>query len=88
MKKSKEIYNIENEKEIREYLGLEREIYNQFWNGWKPKIKEVLVIAKKNNAEYIFEKDFETYLTKKKRKPQVIDTLYGITIFKERGTQK
>lgn len=88
MKKLKEIYNIENEQAIREYMGISKEIYDKFWDIWKPKIKEIVVIAKKHNAEYIFETDYDIYITKLKRKPHIIDTLYGITIFKERGTQK
>ena len=83
MKNLKEIYNIENEKAIREYLGLNKEIYDKYWEDWKPKLKEVITIAKKNNAEYIFENDFSTFFTKIKRKMTIITTLYGITIYKE-----
>ena len=88
MKNLKEIYNIENESAIREYLELQEAIYDKFWGLWKPKIQEVVSVAKKHDAEYVFEKDFQIYFIKTKRKIIVIDTLYGITIYKEMKEKK
>ena len=82
--KTEEIYNINNEQVIREYLGLSKEFYDRYWTtSIKPKLKEVCKIAKEQNAEYIFTGDFETYLRHTKNRYKIIKEIYGITIFKE-----
>lgn len=82
--KQAEIYNINNEQVIREYLGLSKEFYDRYWTtSIKPKLKEICKIAKEHNAEYIFTGDFDTYLSNTKNRYKVIKELYGITIFKE-----
>jgi hypothetical protein len=80
----RDIYNIENEDAIREYLGLDAEWCKDYFNQWKPSIKKALTKAKELGCEYILSCDYGIYAPDNS---EFICDIEGIILYRDKGEE-
>ena len=78
------IYNIENEKEIKEYLGLEPEWCDDYYQQWKPSIAKAIAKAKELKCDYMLSSDYGTYAPSES---EFICDIEGIILFRDKGEE-